>query len=56
MRNKELLLRRIRTLNGMMKQLDTLVRRGGSLTDINTLQIEITNIIQDIDDIVSRED
>jgi hypothetical protein len=56
MRNKELTLRRLRTLSGMLKQLDTLVRRGGSLTDINNLQIEITNIIQDIDDIISRED
>jgi len=56
MRNKELTLRRLRTLQGMLKQLDTLIHRGGSPSEINQLQTSITEIVMDVEDIVNREE
>ena len=41
MRNKELVLRRLRTIDGMMKRLDSLINRGGNIQEVNVLQREI---------------
>jgi hypothetical protein len=55
MRNKELMLRRLQELNGVSKRLDTLVNRGGTKAEINETFIKITELIQDIESIVNRE-
>ena len=55
MRNKQLVQRRLRTLEGLMKKLDGNIHRGGSREAINASQREITETLQDIIDIVERE-
>ncbi len=56
MRNKQLVQRRLSMLEGQMKKLDFNIHRGGSRTDINSTQREIIETIQDIKDIVEREE
>jgi hypothetical protein len=55
MKNKQLVLRRLSKLAGQMKQLDFNIHRGGTRTEINNTQKEITETIQDLTDIVERE-
>jgi len=55
MRNKQLVQRRLSMLEGQMKKLDFNIHRGGSRTDINATQREIIETIQDLKDIVERE-
>mgnify|MGYP001280548310 CR=1 FL=1 len=55
MRNKELTLRRLQKLEGIFKKLDMEIHRGGSRDSINSTQRDITELIQDIKDIVERE-
>jgi hypothetical protein len=55
MRNKTLVQRRLAKLSGQMKQLDFSIHRGGSREEINQNQREITETIQDITDIIERE-
>ena len=55
MKNKQLVLRRLSKLAGQMKQLDFNIHRGGTRTEINQTQKEITETIQDLTDIVERE-
>ena len=56
MRNKELLLSRIQTLNGLLKKLDMHIHRGGTNLEVNEAQREIVELVQDITDIVNREE
>ena len=56
MRNKSLAQRRLSKLAGQLKQLDTNIHRGGTQDAINTTQREITETIQDLMDIIERED
>ena len=55
MRNKKLMQRRLQTLEGMFKKLDMEIHRGGTKDSINSTQRDITELIQDIKDIVERE-
>ncbi len=55
MRNKELTLRRLQKLEGQFKKLDMEIHRGGTRETINSAQRDITETIQDIKDIVGRE-
>ncbi len=55
MRNKQLVQNRLQTLNGLLKKLDMNIHRGGTKDQINNTQREITQIIQDINDIIERE-
>ncbi len=55
MRNKKLVQRRLSKLSGQMKGLDMEIHRGGSRTSINEAQREIMETIQDLMDIVERE-
>jgi len=55
MRNKKLMQRRLQTLEGMFKKLDMEIHRGGTRDSINSTQRDITELIQDIKDIVERE-
>jgi len=55
MRNKKLMQRRLQTLEGMFKKLDMEIHRGGTRDSINSTQRNITELIQDIKDIVERE-
>lgn len=55
MRNKKLMQRRLQTLEGIFKKLDMEIHRGGSRDSINSTQRDITELIQDIKDIVERE-
>ena len=55
MRNKQLLQNRLRTLQGQLKKLDMHIHRGGNRTSINEVQREINETIQDLVDIVERE-
>jgi UV DNA damage repair endonuclease len=55
MRNKQLAQNRIQTLNGLVKKLDMNIHRGGSKEDVNETQRQITQIIQDLSDIIDRE-
>jgi len=55
MRNKKLLQSRIQTLNGLFRKLDMEIHRGGNKNDINTTQVLIKELIQDISDIIERE-
>jgi len=41
MRNKDLILRRIQTLNGLLKKLDMNIHRGGTNLEINETQREV---------------
>ena len=56
MRNKELLLSRIQTLNGLLKKLDMNIHRGGTNLEVNETQKSIEELVQDITDIVNREE
>ncbi len=56
MRNKQLVQRRLSMLEGQMKKLDFNIHRGGSRTDINSTQREIIETIQDLKDIIEREE
>jgi hypothetical protein len=55
MRNKQLVQRRLSKLSGQMKALDMEIHRGGSRTTINEAQRGIIETIQDITDIIERE-
>tara|TARA_R100000093_G_C1903359_1_gene60558 strand:- start:492 stop:659 length:168 start_codon:yes stop_codon:yes gene_type:complete len=55
MRNKQLVQNRLQTLNGLLKKLDMNIHRGGTKDEINNTQREISQIIQDINDIIERE-
>ena len=55
MRNKELTLHRLQKLEGQFKKLDMEIHRGGNRETINAVQREIVEIIQDLRDIVDRE-
>ncbi len=55
MRNKQLMQNRIQTLNGLLKKLDMAIHRGGTKDEINTFQRQISNLVQDISDIIERE-
>ena len=46
---------RLRTLQGKLKKLDMEIHRGGTKESINSTQRDITEILQDIVDIVERE-
>jgi hypothetical protein len=54
MRNKELALRRIQTIQGRLKQLDFIVNRGSSEERVNALR-ELNELINDLQSIVERE-
>ena len=55
MRNKELALRRIQTLDGKLKTLDLHIHRGGSNEQIMNTQKDIQELVDDIKAIVERE-
>ena len=55
MRNKKLMQRRLQPLEGMFKKLDMEIHRGGTRDSINSTQRDITELIQDIKDIIERE-
>jgi len=55
MRNKQLIRNRLQTLNGLLKKLDMNIHRGGTKDEINNTQREISQILQDITDIIERE-
>jgi len=55
MRNKQLVQNRLQTLNGLLKKLDMNIHRGGTKDEINNTQREISQILQDITDIIERE-
>ena len=56
MKNKKLLQNRLRKLQGQLKKLDMNIHRGGNRTTINNSQKEIEETVQDIVDIIERED
>ncbi len=56
MRNKELVLRRLQTLNGLLRKLDMHIHRGGNKEEVNSTQLEIQSLTQDITDIINREE
>ena len=55
MRNKKLMQRRLQILDGMFKKLDMEIHRGGTKESINSTQRDITEMIQDMKDIIERE-
>ena len=55
MRNKKLAKRRLQTLSGKLKTLDLHIHRGGNREEINSTQREIVEIVQDLSDIIDRE-
>ena len=55
MKNKKLALRRLDKLRGEFKSLDMYIHRGGTNTQVNFTQREIEETIQDIVDIIERE-
>ncbi len=55
MRNKKLVKTRLQTLNGLLKKLDMNIHRGGGRSEINATQREINLLVQDISDIIERE-
>ena len=55
MRNKQLVLKRLQKLNGLLRKLDMNIHRGGTRTETNQTQNEINHLLQDISDIVDRE-
>ena len=55
MRNKSLVQNRLRTLQGQLKKLDLQIHRGGDRTSINAAQRELEETVQDLVDIVNRE-
>jgi hypothetical protein len=54
MRNKELVLRRIQTIQGRLKQLEFVINRGSSEERTNALK-ELNNLIDDLQSIIERE-
>ena len=54
MRNKQLALRRIQTLQGRLKQLDFVINRGNS-EERDLLVKEINELLTDLQSIVERE-
>ena len=54
MKNKELVLRRIQTLQGRLRQLDFIISRGTPEERVNLLN-EIFGLMNDIQSIVERE-
>ena len=56
MRNKKLVSNRLRTLQGQFKKLDMQIHRGGDKTSINEAQRAVEETVQDLVDIVERED
>ena len=54
MRNKQLVLRRIQTLQGRLKQLDFVINRGTS-EERSILLKEINELLNDLQSIVERE-
>ena len=55
MRNKKLAKRRLQTLSGKLKTLDLYIHRGGNREEINSTQREIVELVQDLSDIIDRE-
>lgn len=55
MRNKQLVIRRLGKLEGQFKALDGEIHRGGTREKINTTQRNIFETIQDLKDIIERE-
>tara|TARA_B100000927_G_C16309680_1_gene406881 strand:+ start:493 stop:666 length:174 start_codon:yes stop_codon:yes gene_type:complete len=55
MRNKKLVQRRLQTLSGKLKTLDLHIHRGGNREEINSTQREIVELVQDLSDIIERE-
>ena len=47
---------RLRTLQGLLKKLDMEIHRGGNRTSINEAQRTIEETVQDIVDIIEREE
>ena len=56
MRNKKLVQTRLRTLQGQLKKLDLQIHRGGNRNTINEAQRSIEETVQDLVDIIERED
>ena len=55
MRNKELMLRRIQTLEGKLKTLDLHNHRGGNNEQIMNAQKDIQELVDDLKAIIERE-
>ena len=56
MRNKELALRRIQTLEGKLKTLDLHIHRGGNNEQIMNTQKDIQELVDDLKSIIHREE
>ena len=54
MRNKELALRRLQTIQGRLKQLEFIINRGSSEERVNSLR-ELNELITDLQSIIERE-
>jgi hypothetical protein len=54
MRNKELALRRIQTIQGRLKQLEFVINRGSSEERVNALK-ELNELMGDLQSIIERE-
>tara|TARA_R110002020_G_scaffold174307_1_gene365438 strand:- start:21814 stop:21984 length:171 start_codon:yes stop_codon:yes gene_type:complete len=55
MRNKELALRRIQTIEGKLKTLDLHIHRGGNNQEIIETQRSIQELVDDLKSIIHRE-
>jgi hypothetical protein len=53
-RNKELVLRRIQTIQGRLKQLEFIINRGSSEERANALK-ELSELMNDLQSIIERE-
>ena len=54
MRNKELALRRIQTIQGSIKKLEFIINRGSSEERINALK-DLNELLNDLQSIIERE-
>ena len=54
MRNKELALRRLETIQGRLKQLEFIINRGSSEERTNALK-ELNELLNDLQSIIERE-
>jgi hypothetical protein len=54
MRNKELALRRLETIQGRLKQLEFVINRGSSEERTNALK-ELNELLNDLQSIIERE-
>lgn len=54
MRNKELALRRIQTIQGRLKQLEFIINRGSSEERVNAIR-ELNELLSDLQSIIERE-